>query len=85
MKNIDWESIVQEFQFFKIEHAGEKRQITSHRMTRLGLELSGFFARKKTYSTILFGNEEYLYLKSFSEDERKARIFNTPSYKNKGW
>lgn len=74
MKNIDWESIVQEFQFFKIEHAGEKRQITSHRMTRLGLELSGFFARKKTYSTILFGNEEYLYLKSFSEEERKAKL-----------
>ncbi len=76
MKSIDWESLVRNFQFLKIEHAGEKRDITSNRMTRLGLELSGFFPRKKSSSAILFGNEEFLYLQTFSEEEKLKRLEN---------
>lgn len=76
MKTINWENLARKFHFFNVEHAGEKREITSTRMTRVGLELSGFFARKKSTSCILFGNEEFLYLESFPEDVRNQKIEN---------
>ncbi len=76
MKLIDWENLVKHFNFLKIEYAGEKREITSTRMTRVGLELSGFFPRKKSTSCILFGNEEYLYLQTFPEKEKNEKIEN---------
>ncbi len=76
MKTIDWENIARNFNFLNIEYAGEKRGITSTRMTRVGLELSGFFPRKKSTSCILFGNEEFLYLQTFSEEQRNEKIEN---------
>ncbi len=76
MKSIDWENLVRSFHFFNIEYAGEKREITSTRMTRVGLELSGFFPRRKSSSCILFGNEEYLYLQTFPEEVRNEKIEN---------
>ena len=71
---ITWETLRDKFPKFKIENEGKKNPITSSRMTRMGLELSGFIRRKKSTACILFGNEEYKYLKRFSKDEINDKL-----------
>lgn len=70
-----WKNIHKKFGF-KIEHAGKERTIVSQRMTRTGLEFSGYFNRKQIKASILWGKEEFDYLKSFEKHDRNIKLEN---------
>ncbi len=73
---VTWEDIVKNFKEYKIIFKGKDRSIKSTRMSLAGLELSGFIIREKSSAAILFGREEYKYLSSLKEAERKEKINN---------
>lgn len=70
-----WKNIHKKFGF-KIEYAGKERTIVSQRMTRTGLEFSGYFNRKQIKASILWGKEEFDYLKSFQKHDRNIKLEN---------
>lgn len=70
---MNWKDIVNKFDF-NLEFVGEEREIKSTRMTRTGLEFSGYIAHTKINVPILWGNEEYQYLISFDTETRKSKL-----------
>lgn len=61
---MNWKNIIKKFGF-KIEYAGAEKEIKSTRMTRTGLELSGYFGLNTINACILWGKEEFNYLENF--------------------
>lgn len=76
MEKITWKTLLNNLNIFEVLFEGEEREITSSRMTRVGLELSGFFIRKKSSATILLGKEEKLYLDQFDKNEANTKLEN---------
>ncbi|MGL5640369.1 MAG: HPr(Ser) kinase/phosphatase [Mycoplasmoidaceae bacterium] len=72
--SITWKDIDKNFEEFKVINIGRCKDIRSTRMSRVGLELSGYFARKESFAAILFGRDEYNYLLSFDEATRNKKI-----------
>lgn len=59
-----WKNIKNEFNY-EIVNSGEEREIKSSRITRTGLELSGFTSHKIFKAIVLWGKEEFEYLNQF--------------------
>lgn len=74
MEKITWKTLIQNLNILNLIYSGEEREITSSRMTRVGLELSGFFLRKQSSAAILLGKEENIYLNQFSKEERDEKL-----------
>ncbi|MEF9985198.1 MAG: HPr(Ser) kinase/phosphatase [Malacoplasma sp.] len=68
-----WKNIVEEFNY-KVINSGEEREIKSSRITRTGLEFSGFSSHKVFRAIILWGKEEFEYLNQFNLDEKISKI-----------
>lgn len=74
--SITWEDINKNFEEFNVVNIGKTKKINSTRMSRAGLELSGYITRKESFAAILFGREEYNYLLSFDQETRNKKIDN---------
>ncbi len=74
MEKITWKTLIQNLNILEMVSEGEEREINSSRMTRVGLELSGFFLRKQSSAAILLGKEEKLYLDQFSKEESDKKL-----------
>ncbi|MGL5591398.1 MAG: HPr(Ser) kinase/phosphatase [Mycoplasmoidaceae bacterium] len=72
--SITWKDIDKNFEEFKVINVGKCKDIRSTRMSRVGLELSGYITRKESFAAILFGRDEYNYLLSFDEETRNKKI-----------
>lgn len=59
-----WKNIKDAFNY-EIVNSGEERVIESSRITRAGLELSGFMPHKIFKAIVLWGKEEFEYLNQF--------------------
>lgn len=70
---MNWRDIQKKFKY-EIKCEGEDREIESTRMTRTGLEFSGFFTHKKSSAIVLWGKEEFEYLSSFSLQVKSDKV-----------
>lgn len=59
-----WKNIQNEFNYGLV-NSGDEREIKSSRITRTGLELSGFTSHKTFKAIVLWGKEEFEYLSQF--------------------
>ena len=71
---MNWTDVNKHFENYQVVYEGRKKDIVSSRITRTGLEFSGFLMHQKLGAVILWGNEEYSYLNQFSEKERIEKI-----------
>lgn len=71
---MNWVDVKNRFEDYKVVYEGRKKDIVSPRMTRAGLEFSGFLMHQKLGAVILWGNDEYSYLNQFPEGERINKI-----------
>lgn len=70
---MNWKDVVHKFGL-EVAFSGALREIKSTRMTRTGLEFSGYFNRKKIHAAILWGKEEYDYLNTFNLEIRVKKV-----------
>ncbi|WP_412032519.1 HPr(Ser) kinase/phosphatase [Malacoplasma muris] len=72
---MNWKNIIDKFDF-KVEHVGFEKEIKSTRMTRTGLELSGYFSLETINACILWGKEEFNYLETFDLNTKIKKVEN---------
>lgn len=70
---VNWKDIVKKFNF-KVEYSGSDKEIKSTRMTRTGLELSGYFGLNENHACILWGKEEFNYLENFDLNTQIKKV-----------
>lgn len=70
---ITWKNLKNKFSF-KIENEGINAEIKSTRMTRTGLEFSGYIRHEKISAAVLWGKEEFEYLNTFDIQTRINKI-----------
>ncbi|MGL4647336.1 MAG: HPr(Ser) kinase/phosphatase [Mycoplasmoidaceae bacterium] len=80
-KKTTWKDIHLNFRDYKVVNSGQEKEIKSTRLSLSGLELSGYISRKESFAAILFGREEYNYLKTLKEEDRKTKLNNFFSLK----
>lgn len=73
---MNWTVISKNFPEYEIINKGNEKEIISNRVTRTGLEFANFFIHKDLKAVVLWGRDEYLYLKQFSENEIEEKIDN---------
>lgn len=71
---MNWKDIKKHFENYKVVYEGKLKNILSPRITRTGLEFSGFSMHSDLGAVVLWGNEEFSYLNQFSESERINKI-----------
>ncbi|BAC44091.1 HPr kinase/phosphorylase [Malacoplasma penetrans] len=71
---MNWKDVHKNFSNYKLESVGREKEIISNRVTRTGLEFADFFVHKDLKAVVLWGNDEYLYLKQFDEKLVKEKI-----------
>lgn len=72
---MNWKNIIEKFNY-SVEYAGKTKEITSTRMTRTGLEFSGYFNHKTINASILWGKEEKEYLDNFDLQTKISKVQN---------
>lgn len=70
---ITWKNLQNKFNF-KIEYEGKLSEINSTRMTRTGLEFSGYIRHSKIKAAVLWGKEEFEYLNTFDIQTKINKI-----------
>lgn len=73
---MNWTNISKNFPEYEIINKGTEKEIISNRVTRTGLEFANFFIHKDLKAVVLWGRDEYLYLKQFSDIEIEEKINN---------
>lgn len=74
MKTLTWKNFHEYFPEFEILNEGNEIAVATTRISRFGLELSGYVSRSETSAIFLLGNEEYKYLLNFSKKEIKEKL-----------
>ncbi|MDE5545006.1 MAG: HPr(Ser) kinase/phosphatase [Malacoplasma sp.] len=71
---MNWKEIYKNFPDYTVVNKGIDKEIISTRVTRTGLEFAGFFVHNNLKAVVLWGKDEFLYLKQFSQEEINNKI-----------
>lgn len=72
---ITWKNLKNKFNF-DIAYEGKLAEINSTRMTRTGLEFSGYIRHSEIKAAVLWGKEEFEYLNTFDIQTKVNKISN---------
>ncbi|MCF0218057.1 MAG: HPr kinase/phosphorylase [Malacoplasma sp.] len=71
---MNWKNFEKSFPNYEYVNIGAEKEIISNRITRTGLEFANFFVHNNLKAVVLWGNDEYLYLKQFNESEITLKL-----------
>ncbi|MDE7075218.1 MAG: hypothetical protein K2O21_01105, partial [Malacoplasma sp.] len=71
---MNWKEIYKNFPDYTVVNEGIEKEIVSTRVTRTGLEFAGFFVHDNLKAVVLWGKDEFLYLKQFNQEEINNKI-----------